>query len=249
MDRVKTGIKGLDKLVSGGIPKSLSVLVSGSCGTGKTILSLQYLYRGAKDYGEPGVYVTFEESREKILAQANTFGWDVEAMEKKGLLKLEFMENDDLGEILGAIKKNVKALNAKRLVIDSLTTMVEHAVIYRSSISKEMIKYAQETWRVRYNSEGSTITRKDVYFIVSEINKLGTTALLISEVGEKSDYLSRDTISEFATDGVIVLQNSVVGGQSERLLSVRKMRGTGINMDLSIIRFTKDGIDIVGDEA
>lgn len=249
MDRVKTGIKGLDELVSGGVPKGLSVLVSGSCGTGKTILSLQYLYHGAKDYGEPGVYVTFEESREKILAQANAFGWDFEALEGKGLLKLDFVENDDLREILGAIKKNVKALNAKRLVIDSLTTMVEHAVVYRSSISKEMIKYAQETWRVRYNSEGSSITRKDVYFIVSEINKLGTTALLISEVGEKSDYLSRDTISEFATDGVIVLQNSVVGGQSERLLSVRKMRGTGINMDLSVVRFTKDGIDIVGDEA
>jgi circadian clock protein KaiC len=248
MERAKTGIKGLDGLIGGGIPRGLSVLVSGSCGTGKTILSLQYLYHGASEYGEPGIYVTFEESREKILAQAQTFGWNLDALEKKKLLRLKFVENDDLGDILEDIKESIREINARRLVIDSLTTLVEHAVVYRSSISKEMLKYAEEKWRVRYNAEGSTVTRKDIYFIISEINKLGTTALLISEVGEKSDYLSRDTISEFASDGVIMLQNSVVGGQSERLLSVRKMRGTVVNMDLSIVRFTKDGVEIIGEE-
>jgi circadian clock protein KaiC len=248
MERVKTGIPGLDEIVYGGIPRGLSVLVTGSCGTGKTIFSLQYLFRGARDYGEPGVYVTFEESRDKVMAQAKSFGWDFESLEKKKLLSIYDVETDDEAEILEEMKKRIAEVAAKRIVLDSLTTMVEHAVVYRSGISKEMSKYSQEKSSLRFPTETGSVTRKDIYFLINEINKLGQTAFLISEVGEKSEFLSRDTISEFAADGVIMLQNSVTGGQSERLVSVRKMRGTEINIDLSTLKFTKDGVEVVKEE-
>jgi len=248
MERVKSGIHGLDELVGGGIPKKLSILVSGSCGTGKTILSLQYLHNGAKDYAEPGVYVTFEESRDKIISQTKAFGWDLDSLEKKKLLSLYVVDTEDMAEVLMEIKSRIAEIKAQRLVLDSLTTMAEHVVIYRSGISRELSSYVRQKSPLKFPSETGAVTRKDVYYIINEVNKLGTTSLLISEVGEKSDFLSRDTISEFAADGVIMLQNSVTGGQAERLLSVRKMRGTEVNMDLATLKFTKNGVEVVQEQ-
>lgn len=243
MERAATGIKGLDKLVGGVLPRNQSVLLTGSCGTGKTILSLQFLYNGALNK-EPGIYITFEESRDKILRQAKEFGWDLEKLERDRLLEIYAVESTDIEDVLGRIREKTVKLKAKRLVIDSLTIMLEHGVIYRSRISKEMSSVNKEKAAIKFPEEGHEITRKDIYFLIKEINKLNTTSLLISEVGEKSDYLSRDTISEFACDGVIMLKTSELGGEIERLLSVRKMRGTEIQITLSPMRFTKEGIVI-----
>ena len=243
MERAATGIKGLDKLVGGGLPRNQSVLLTGSCGTGKTILSLQFLYNGALNK-EPGIYITFEESRDKIVRQAKEFGWDLEKLERDRLLEIYAVESTDIEDVLGRIREKTVKLKAKRLVIDSLTIMLEHGVIYRSRISKEMSSVNKEKAAIKFPEEGHEITRNDIYFLIKEINKLNTTSLLISEVGEKSDYLSRDTISEFACDGVIMLKTSELGGEIERLLSVRKMRGTEIQITLSPMRFTKEGIVI-----
>ncbi|MFH1125486.1 MAG: ATPase domain-containing protein [Candidatus Altiarchaeota archaeon] len=241
MERASTGIKGLDQLMGGGIPRNLSVLLTGSCGTGKTILALQYLYHGAVNK-EPALYVTFEESRDKILSQAKSFGWDLEKLERDGVFDFYFVETFDMEEALDKIKEKVGKLKAKRVVIDSLTVMLEHGVVYRSKISREMSMLDKEKRLFKFPEEGHNITRKDIYYLIREINKMETTSILISEVGEKSDFLSRDTISEFACDGVILLKTSELGGEIERLLSVRKMRGTEIQITLSPMRFTQEGI-------
>jgi len=243
MERAVTGIKGLDKLTGGGIPRNHSVLLTGSCGTGKTILSLQYLYQGAQSK-EPALYVTFEESRDKILRQAKEFDWDLEKLERDGLFEIYVVETYDMEDVLETIKEKVRKLKAKRLVIDSLTVMLEHGVIYHSRISKEMSAADKEKRIFKFPESVHNITRKDIYFLIKEINKLATTCMLISEVAEKSDYLSRDTISEFACDGVILLKTSELGGEVERLLSVRKMRGTEVKITLSPMRFTKEGITV-----
>ncbi len=243
MDRTKTGIRGLDKLVGGGIPAGSSVLIAGSCGTGKTILSLQFLYDGALE-NEAGVYVTFEESEDKILRQGMEFGWDLKGLKDKGLLDIYVVETDDMDDILSEIKKRIKRINAKRLALDSLTTMMEHGVVYRSEISRDVSKREREKQRTRFPVKGFDVTRKDIYFIIGEINNLGTTSFLVSEAGEGGEYISRDTISEFACDGVIQLRINEVGGEIERLLSVRKLRGTNIAMTLSLMKFTDSGIVI-----
>ena len=82
-DRVKTGIKGLDELIGGGLPKNSSILLSGEAGTGKTIFSLQFIYSGAKDFDEAGIYVTFEEKPEELRKEASQFGWDFKKYEAK----------------------------------------------------------------------------------------------------------------------------------------------------------------------
>jgi circadian clock protein KaiC len=243
MKRVPTGITGLDRLIEGGIPEGLTVLVTGSCGTGKSVLSLQYIYNGAM-MGEPGLYVAFEESKNRIIEHAGVFGWDIPAMEKKGLIEVYTVDTDDIGEIITKIAEKAARLKAKRLVIDSLTTMMEHGVIYRSKISKNLDNANQPESAIRFPSDGHDLTRKDIYFIIGQISRLNTTALLISEVGEKSNYLSRDTISEFACDGVILLEINSLGGSPERLLSIKKMRGTPVDLTMSIMKFCAKGIEI-----
>ncbi len=243
MDRVETGITGLDEMMGGGVPRGSSVLLTGSCGTGKSILSLQYVYNGAVS-GEAGLYVSFEESREKIIEHAETFGWDIPSLEEKKLLEIYEVDTGDMGEILEEIRAKVESINAGRLVIDSLTTMMEHGLIYRSSISKEMSQLDRVGEELKFPSEGHDVTRKDIYFIIGQINRLNITSILISEVAEKSDYLSRDTISEFATDGVILLEVNTVGGTPERLLSVKKMRGTPVDLTMSIMKFGPQGIEV-----
>jgi circadian clock protein KaiC len=243
MDRIKTGIRGLDRLFGGGIPAGSSVLIAGSCGTGKTILSLQFLYGGAAE-NEPGLYVTFEESKEKILGQGMGFGWGLRELEEKGLLDIYVVETDDMDEILSEINRRIKRINAKRLVLDSLTTMMEHGIVYRSEISRDVSKRERDRSKTRFPVKGFDVTRKDIYFVIGELNKLGTTSFLVSEAGEGGEYISRDTISEFASDGVVQLRINEVGGEIERLLSVRKLRGTDIIMALSPMKFTDSGIVI-----
>jgi len=243
MRRTTTGIEGLDKTIGGGIPEGASVLITGSCGTGKSLLSLQYLVNGALN-GEPGIYVTFEESKEKIIEHAKAFGWDIPALEKKGLIDIYVVETDDVGQIIEELKARVSKARAKRIVIDSLTTMMEHGVIFRSQISREMSMLQPNKGAIKFPSSGSDITRKDIYHLIGQINRIGATSLLISEVAEKSTYLSRDTISEFAVDGVILLEVNTVGGSPERLISVKKMRGTPVNLTMSLMKFGKDGIEI-----
>lgn len=241
MERARTGIHGLDSLVGGGIPEGSSVLVAGPCGTGKTILCLQFLYNGAA-IGESGIYVTFEESKEKTLRQCQQFGWDLAALEKSGLLDIYVVTEDDMDTVLSNIRERAKKISAKRLVLDSLTTMMEHGIIYRSNLSKQISSKGKDGAKSLFSARGYEVTRKDIYAMIGEINDLGTTSLLISEAGEGKEFISRDTISEFACDGVIQLRISELGGQIERLLSVRKMRGTDIGMMLSPMKFTKNGI-------
>ncbi|MBU0762799.1 MAG: AAA family ATPase [Candidatus Altiarchaeota archaeon] len=241
MERVNSGIEGLDNVLGGGIPKGSAVLITGTCGTGKSMLCLQYIVKGAEN-GEKGLYVSFEESREKLLEHGLQFGWEIEKLEKKGLIEFYVVETEDMGKTLEEVKKNVRKNGIQRLVFDSLTTMMEQGVVYRSEISKEMGRIFEKSGGLNFPSDTSNVTRKDVYYIVKEINRMGATSLLISEVAEKSTYLSRDTVSEFAVDGVIMLEINSFGGKPERLLSVKKMRGTPVDLRLSIVEFTNAGI-------
>jgi KaiC/GvpD/RAD55 family RecA-like ATPase len=241
MERIKTGIPGLDDMLYGGIPSGSSVLVTGSCGTGKSILSLQYAVKGALD-GNPGLYVAFEETREKIIEHGLQFGWDIGKLMEKGLLNIHEVETQDIQETLEIITEKARQMNAQRLVLDSLTTMMEHGIVYRSQASRQMGKALAGAQKMSFPSETHNVTRKDVYNIVRHINRMGVTSLLISEVAQNSQYLSRDTISEFAVDGVIFLEINSYGGKPERLLSIKKMRNTPVNLSMAIMEFMEKGI-------
>ena len=88
MERTKTGIPGLDELLNGGIPKGSNVLVAGGAGTGKTILTTQYLYNGATKYGEAGLFVTLEGNVRDIAWNMESFQWDIKSLQDQGMLTI-----------------------------------------------------------------------------------------------------------------------------------------------------------------
>ncbi|RLJ07039.1 MAG: hypothetical protein DRP12_02995, partial [Candidatus Aenigmatarchaeota archaeon] len=120
MERIPTGIPGLDKLIQGGFIPGSVIMITGSTGTGKTIFGCQFLWAGLQK-GEPGIYLTLEEPPEDIKQDAQQFGWDFSKYEKKGIFKLVYMDPVRLGSATVAIANLVSRFKAKRLVIDSIS--------------------------------------------------------------------------------------------------------------------------------
>ena len=137
LEFVKTGIEGLDKILKGGLPKGWVVTVSGGPGTGKTTLALEFIYRGALEYNEPGLIVTFNDTKTNIIKTYNIFGWDFEKLEKDGLVSildystssLVYLEKAvetgkfTLEFIISQIMREIEEINAKRAVIDPLNAL------------------------------------------------------------------------------------------------------------------------------
>src|SRR5450755_722109 len=127
-DLVKTGIAGLDDIFNGGIPRSNVVLVEGSIGSGKTTMGVEFVYRGASQFDEPGIIVVFEVSPDKLMRDTLRFGWDLHKLEKKGLLKIVFTTRDVLRQELqqadSVLLEEAASLGARRIFIDGVARLV-----------------------------------------------------------------------------------------------------------------------------
>lgn len=229
MNRIKTGALGLDELIEDGFPEGSNILVTGGPGTGKSILGLQYIVYGALN-GEPGVYLTVEENKDKILSQANQFGWNIEKLEREKKMVVNTIEESDIDEILDNLKSEVKQLKAKRVVVDSLSMM---------SIFTRVLDKVSKTMKKPdiLHAHGQELNRSQIIGILKKLSELGTTNLIISE-GE----LPSDKIAEFAADGVIrMMANPTI---KVRMLSIDKMRETKIELGNHEFNFTDQGITI-----
>jgi len=144
MNRTPFGIEGLDNLIGGGIPQSHSILICGSPGTGKTILSMQYLYQGAMN-GEKGIYVSIEEDPEDLKKQATQFGWDFNKLEQDGLIKFIKIPidtaNTEIFKMIGDVFYEMGEV--KRMVVDSLSILSINASMYTLPI-KAMVDGKEE---------------------------------------------------------------------------------------------------------
>ncbi|MEM3399706.1 MAG: ATPase domain-containing protein [Candidatus Micrarchaeia archaeon] len=247
VERVKTGIPGLDKLIEGGIPRGALVLLSGQAGAGKTIFGLQYIVKGAMEYGEKGMYVSFEQKREDIIMQANRFGWNLEDLEKNGQIKLECLELTDasIANIIEGVYNTVVDFKPARLVIDSLAIVGIYAGIFGGVEITEMLDIKTSD---RIGISGEAITRKAMMWVFGKFKKTGVTGIFISELAEETVWLSRDTISEFLADGVVVLRYTTIGGESFGTLEIRKMRSTNHKHGLYPTLITNEGF-MVGEES
>ncbi len=216
LERVATGIQGLDELVNGGIPQGSTVLVCGGAGTGKTILCTQFLYNGVSKYNEPGVLVLLESHLKNIVWDVDSFNWDLRKYQDKGLLKIYRMRLDPSRSIrdeLGVITQMVKETKAKRLVIDSTTAFA--------------------VW-VREESN----LRKTLYDFVDGLKELNVTTLMTAETkGDKTSF-SAFGVEEFISDAVIALYFT----PPNRSIFVRKMRGTAHNKNVHPMDITPNGI-------
>ena len=232
MNRVPTGIKGLDELIEGGFPENRSVLLTGGCGTGKTIFSMQYLYNGATKYKHPGIYVTLDERPELVREDVKRFGWDIGNLEEKKMISiidgtLSMQTVDQKGassegkieELINEIIRETKKIKAKRLVIDSLPAL-------------------------GFNYEHKSETRKAILKLSFMLDRTGLTSIMTTEINEGDNKYGRFGVEEFVVDGVIVLHYMGLGTQSNRTLHIRKMRSTKHSEDLHPLRITQSGIEI-----
>ncbi len=225
MERVKTGIPGLDELVEGGIPKGSSFLVSGGAGTGKTIFSMQYIYKGASEYNEPGIFVSLETNLKNIVWNMQNFQWDIKKMQDANLMKTYRLNlgksttpeemQEEIDQELEIISKMVEEIGAKRLVIDSIA--------------------AFGIW-----IDEKAKLRNMIYQFTNQLKELDCTTLLTTETsGMKTDY-SAFGVEEFVTDGVVALYFS----PPNRSVFVKKMRGTNHSKNVHPIEITGDGMTV-----
>ena len=222
MERINTGVKGLDELVGGGFPKGSSILVSGGTGTCKTILSMQYIYNGALQFGEPGLFVTVESNPKNIAWNMESFGWDIRKLQEErkiNIYRLHLSPKKTFSELirqeLETITGLVKELNIKRLVVDS-TTAFAALIDDPSTIRSLLFKFADG------------------------LKELDCTTVFTSETKSVKTVFSAYGVEEFMADGVIVLYFT----PPNRSIFVRKMRGTNHSKRIHPFDITKDGIVI-----
>ena len=143
--RIKTGIPGLDLLIGGGLIENRAIIIQGDAGTGKTTLGLQFLLNGVQKYSEPGILVSMEYEVNDVVADVASFGWDVDELMQQGLLRIvtppggfENPEDLTVDEVINFIFTQVTAINAKRLVIDSLNSL---EISLKSLDRRELLRF------------------------------------------------------------------------------------------------------------
>lgn len=218
IERISSGIIGLDKHMDGGFVKNSINLVSGATGTGKTIFGLQYIWDGLQK-GENGVYISLEQEPEDIFADVGIFGWDFKKYIDHKNCIIEYLSAWNLEELPLIVMDRISEIKAKRFVLDTITLVCSEL----------------ETERMR--SELSEFMNK--------LKHSGATSLLICEIPENSKALSTFGIEEFLVDGIVVLNYlEFVAGGSPRSLLIRKMRRTKHGSDIYPFMITKKGIEL-----
>ncbi|MFH1390743.1 MAG: ATPase domain-containing protein, partial [Candidatus Diapherotrites archaeon] len=229
-----TGIKEFDKLISdGGLEKNSSILISGGAGTGKTTFSIQSIYHSAINRGEKGIYLSFEEEPEKIkLHMKKNFGWDLNALEKKGLFAIIKIDPVDISRSVeqvlmdrkGELKIDMKKIELPflpdKIVVDSLSAL-----------------------SIAFNEEDSY--RKYIRELFESMEKLNCTSYVITETEQDPKVYSRTGVEEFLADGVIVLYNIKKDGQRENAIEILKLRSSSHKKGMTPYTITKEGITIL----
>lgn len=203
VDRIKSGVEGLDRLAEGGFLRGDIILLAGNTGSGKTILCTEFICKGATQNDEKGVYVTFEEDAGTLKRNMLGFGFDLEKLEREGFIKvidLEAIKGSGMSANIEFILSALRQMNAKRLVIDSLTAFL--------SACQEKFEY-----------------RTLMHLFYKILKKLGCTTIMTCSV-PTGLYTLGLGIEEFVADSVMTLESVVRDGELKTRFLIRKMRGT-----------------------
>jgi len=209
LPKTPSGIRGLDEITLGGLPRGRPTLVCGAAGCGKTLLAMEFLVRGATEFDERGVFVAFEETAEELAENVRSLGFDVQRLIEQDRLaidhvRVERSEIEETGEydldgLFIRLGHAIDTIGAKRVVLDTLETLF-------GGLSNE------------------TILRSELRRLFQWLKDKGVTAVITAERGDGS--LTRQGLEEYVSDCVIVLDHRVVENLSTRRLRIVKYRGS-----------------------
>lgn len=220
-DKIPTGIKGLDELIGGGLPRASMIVLAGSPGTGKTIASAHFLYYGATKCGENGAYVSFSERKDVFFKNMRRFGMEFAELEKENKFKfLDFATTNEVGisSTLKTLLSEALSLKVQRLVVDSFTTL---ASAFEKKIEARVVLHAFEKL----------------------MRQTDCTTLLLVEVPTGNSNLGLG-FEEFVADGIILFEaiEDEVGIKKRAI--IRKMRGTEHDQNYNKIVISDQGISL-----
>jgi circadian clock protein KaiC len=237
LEKAPTGIQGLDEITAGGLPRGRTTLVCGSAGCGKTLFSLEFLVRGAVQYDEPGVFMSFEETSEEVAENVASLGFDLNQLSEQGKLALDHVhversEIEETGEydlqgLFIRLGYAIDSIGAKRVVLDTLEALF-------GGLSNEAILRAELRRLFRW------------------LKNRGVTAIITGERVQEGT-LTRHGLEEYVSDCVILLEHRVTEQVSTRKLRIVKYRGSvhGTNeypfliseTGISVLPITSLGLD------
>jgi len=239
LNRVRTGINGLDNIIDGGLPEKSITLVSGPPGSGKSIFCFQFLYEGVKK-GEKCLFLTLDKKVNGLIIQAKKLGFDFQpAMEKK-IAKFLFL-NVNKKLVYESMTNEILSGEHDRVVLDSITPLSEMP-IYTKGIEKNFDISITNSEEIPINTN-LPVRRLHLRFIIDALETAETTSIVTSELPMGSTLLSRDGISEFLADGVITLNFDPT--MDRRKLSVMKMRNTKHTLRPQDFEIREGGIRLI----
>ena len=229
--KAPTGITGFDEITGGGLPHGRTTLLVGGPGSGKTIFALQFLMHGSRDCKEPGIFVAFEENSRRIIANTNSFNWELEELVQRK--KLYFMDAQptpdliqsgsfDLNGMLAALSAQARSMGAQRVVFDALDIVL---VLLPDAAAKRREVHRLHEWLLAHE----------------------LTGLITAKAGEdENSSLDQQPFSfmQFMVDCSVKLNHRVSLGVSQRNLRVQKFRGAGFDENESPFIIGKDGFDV-----
>jgi circadian clock protein KaiC len=228
LPKVATGIQGLDEITGGGLPKGRTTLICGSAGCGKTMLAMEFLVRGAQEYDQAGVFISFEETPDDLAQNVASLGFDLKALAaRKKLLvdhirvvrsEIEETGTYDLEGLFIRLALAIDSVGAKRVVLDTLEALFG-------------------------GFSNTAILRAEIRRLFEWLKQRGVTAVVTAERGDGT--LTRHGLEEYVSDCVILLDHRVVNQLTARRLRIVKYRGSAHGSDEYPFLIRSNGISVV----
>ena len=228
LPKTPTGINGLDEITGGGLPKGRPALICGAAGSGKTLLSIEFIVRGATEYEEPGVFMAFEEKADELAVNVASLGFDLNKLQQEKLIKIDHVHIDrseieetgeyDLDGLFVRLGYAIDSIGAKRVVLDTIENLFS-------------------------GLNNKAILRAELRRLFSWLKSKGVTAIITGEKGQKG--LTRQGLEEYVSDSVILLDNRVTNKITTRLLRVIKYRGSSHGTNEYPFLIDEEGITVL----
>lgn len=228
LPKAPTGVRGLDEITGGGLPRGRPTLVCGGAGCGKTLMAMEFLLHGAMDFDEPGVFITFEETAEELGQNVRSLGYDLPELEAAKLVAVDYvrverseieeMDGYDLEGLFIRLDLAIRSVGAKRVVLDTIETLFG-------------------------GFTNQSILRSELRRLFRWLKDQGVTAVITGERGD--GQLTRQGLEEYVSDCVIMLDHRVSEQVSTRRLRIVKYRGTAHGTNEYPFLIDEEGISVL----